>query len=164
MANQFSRRFCLRLRIAAAEAFPRGARYSNISHPPGSFFFEPLTEWQPSDAASLPVWVDQTDPRIPYGFPDIDGDGIKVAFHRAGPRFDPDFGTREIMRDQIREAAEYLRLRFPAWRAPVFRQARACPLRKHIKRGLPDRPAPFHAERLVSRRRAIPVRTATSAA
>ena len=90
------------------------------------FFFEPPPEWARHDMASLPIWVDQIDPRIPYGFPDIDSAGIKVAFHHTGPRFDPDVGSREIGREQITEAAEYLRLRFPAMRAPMFRRARVC--------------------------------------
>jgi sarcosine oxidase len=90
------------------------------------FFFEPPAEWERSDAASLPIWVDQIDPRIPYGFPDIDGAGIKVGFHRTGPQFDPDSGSREVGRTQITEAAEYLRLRFLATRAPVFRRAQVC--------------------------------------
>jgi sarcosine oxidase len=83
------------------------------------FFFEPPT-------LAFPIWVDQTDPRIPYGFPDIDGAGVKVGFHRAGPRFDPDSGSREVGREQIREAADYLSLRFPAMHKPVFRGAQVC--------------------------------------
>ena len=90
------------------------------------FFFESPQEWVRYDANSLPIWVDQIDPRIPYGFPDIDGAGVKVAFHRAGPRFDPDFGSREVGREQITEAADYLRIRFPAIHAPVFRRAQVC--------------------------------------
>jgi sarcosine oxidase len=90
------------------------------------FFFETPAEWAQSDAASLPIWVDQVDPRIPYVFPDIDGAGVKVAFHRTGPRFDPDSGSREVGREQITEAAEYLRMRFPAIRAAVFRRAQVC--------------------------------------
>jgi sarcosine oxidase len=84
------------------------------------FFFDPPTPML------LPIWVDQTDPRVPYGFPDIEGKGIKVAFHRNGPRFDPDLGSREVEREQIAEAAEYLRMRFPAMWKPVFRYARVC--------------------------------------
>jgi len=84
------------------------------------FFFESPKEWAP------PIWVDQTDPRIPYVFPDIDGAGIKVAFHRPGPPFDPDSGSREISRDQITEAAEYLRLRFPSMETPAFLRSQVC--------------------------------------
>lgn len=84
------------------------------------FFFEPPANWAP------PIWVDQTDPRIPYGFPDIDGSGLKVAFHRLGPPFDPDSGSREIADEQIAEAAEYLRLRFPSMPPAKFRRADVC--------------------------------------
>lgn len=37
------------------------------------FYFASGPDWPPSSATSLPIWVDQTDPRVPYGFPDIDG-------------------------------------------------------------------------------------------
>jgi sarcosine oxidase len=90
------------------------------------FFFDSPPEWSRSDAPAAPIWVDQIDPRIPYGFPDIDGAGIKVAFHRTGAGFDPDSGNREIEGGQITEAAEYLRARFPAAGRPVFRRAQAC--------------------------------------
>jgi sarcosine oxidase len=90
------------------------------------FYFAPSAEWASFDAASLPIWVDQTDPRVPYGFPDIDGAGIKVAFHRTGPRFDPDTGSREVTREQIAEAADYLQSRFPSMGTPTFMSAQVC--------------------------------------
>jgi sarcosine oxidase len=90
------------------------------------FFFNPGNKWSQPDAASLPIWVDQTDPRIPYGFPDLDGAGIKIAFHRNGPRFDPDSGSRDIAPEHVIEAAEYLRLRFPSIGQPAFRSAHVC--------------------------------------
>jgi sarcosine oxidase len=90
------------------------------------FYFAPGPEWTLSDAASLPIWVDQTDPRVPYGFPDIDGAGIKVAFHRTGLRFDPDSGSREVSREQIAEPTDYLRSRFRSIGTPTFLRAQVC--------------------------------------
>jgi glycine/D-amino acid oxidase-like deaminating enzyme len=69
------------------------------------FYFASDVHWASSDAASLPIWVDQTDPRVPYGFPDIDGAGIKVAFHRTGPRFDPDTDGQSSVQQNIRSRA-----------------------------------------------------------
>jgi sarcosine oxidase len=85
------------------------------------FYFEP-----PPGAASLPVWVDETDERVPYGFPNIDGAGIKVAFHRPGPAFDPDSGSRVITNKQVAEAAEYLSRRLPEMRMPVCKGTQVC--------------------------------------
>ena len=51
-----------------------------------TFYFASDAHSASSDGASLPIWVDQTDLRVPYGFPDIDGVGIKVAFHLTGRR------------------------------------------------------------------------------
>src|SRR5580692_6145622 len=90
------------------------------------FYFASHAHWASSDGTSLPIWVDQTDLRVPYGFPDIDGAGIKVAFHRTGPQFDPDTDSREVTREQIAEAADYLRLRFPSMGTPTFMSAQVC--------------------------------------
>jgi glycine/D-amino acid oxidase-like deaminating enzyme len=89
------------------------------------FYFEPAGQSR-HGATSSPVWVDETDGRVPYGFPDIDGAGIKVAFHRPGPAFDPDSGSGEITSEQVAEAAEYLSRRFPEMRAPVCKSAQVC--------------------------------------
>jgi sarcosine oxidase len=87
------------------------------------FFFDPGSIAVPG---RFPIWVDQTDPRIPYGFPDIDGAGIKVAFHRPGPQFDPDSNDRKVTSGQINEAADYLRSRFRLKDNPVCRRADIC--------------------------------------
>ena len=78
------------------------------------FFFEAPQSDSAFDPARMPVWIDQTDARLPYGFPNIEGAGIKVAFHRNGPNFDPDTGDRSVTDAQIAEAANYLHSRFPS--------------------------------------------------
>jgi sarcosine oxidase len=62
----------------------------------------------------LPVWLDDADPRMPYGFPDIDGQGFKMGFHREGREFDPDTGDRIVTAEEVVEAREYVTARFPA--------------------------------------------------
>lgn len=76
--------------------------------------------------AEIPIWVDQTDSRVPYGFPNIDGAGLKLAFHRPGPLFDPDSTQRDVTSDQIHEVAVYLRERFQLSGDPVCRRAETC--------------------------------------
>lgn len=72
-------------------------------------------------APRLPVWLDDTDSRMPYGFPDIDGQGFKMGFHREGRHFDPDTGDRIVTAEEVEEAREYVTARFPALAgAPVI--------------------------------------------
>jgi glycine/D-amino acid oxidase-like deaminating enzyme len=78
------------------------------------FFFEAPQSDLNFDASRMPVWIDQTDERLPYGFPNIEGAGIKVGFHHTGPSFDPDTGNRSVTEAQIAEAANYLGSRFPS--------------------------------------------------
>ena len=87
------------------------------------FFFEPSGL---DSIGRFPIWVDQAESRIPYGFPDIDGAGVKIAFHRPGPRFDPESSHREITPEQIQEAADYLRARFGLAGEPICRRAETC--------------------------------------
>ncbi|MGC2661329.1 MAG: FAD-dependent oxidoreductase [Bryobacteraceae bacterium] len=73
----------------------------------------------------LPAWIDQTDPRIPYGLPDF-GSGMKLGFHRLGPAFDPDSSPRAIGEAAISEAIVYTANRFPAMRDASLRAAQVC--------------------------------------
>ena len=56
------------------------------------FFFAPPGGNDASHRAALPAWTDFTDPRGPYGVPDIEGRGIKLASTVHGEPFDPDTG------------------------------------------------------------------------
>ncbi len=77
-------------------------------------------------AHALPVWLDRTDPRLPYGIPDIEHRGVKVAFDVHGPQFDPDLGERIVTAEAVAEAREYLAQRFPALRGAPLVEARVC--------------------------------------
>lgn len=84
--------------------------------PGGSLQFRP---------GSLPIWIDQTDTKIAYGFPDL-GNGLKMGFHRLGPAFDPD-ETRDVTdRSEISEAQHYLRSRFPALAEAAVKSTQVC--------------------------------------
>ena len=51
------------------------------------FFFAPPAGDASFTMPNLPVWTDFTDPRGPYGFPDIEGRGVKLAFDIHGEPF-----------------------------------------------------------------------------
>jgi glycine/D-amino acid oxidase-like deaminating enzyme len=74
----------------------------------------------------LPVWVDFTDPRGPYGFPDLEGRGFKLAFDRHGVAFDPDLGDRTPGPTSVAEARAFLAERFPALRDAALSEFRVC--------------------------------------
>ncbi len=74
----------------------------------------------------LPIWIDFTDPRGPYGFPDLEGRGFKLAFDRHGPPFDPDSGDRNISAGSVTEAQAFLAERFPAMRGAPLTEFRVC--------------------------------------
>ena len=104
------------------------------------YFFAPPAGDDSFAPGSLPVWTDFTDPSGPYGFPDIEGRGIKLAFDRAwrtvrsrhwlahgfsrGRRACPPISGRAIPRAARRSAHGIARL----------------PVRQYLKWGFPDRP------------------------
>ena len=59
-----------------------------------------------------PAWFDE---RVAlYGFPDVDGLGVKAVSHRPGRTFDPDGDARVADAAMVEEIAAYLARRFPA--------------------------------------------------
>jgi sarcosine oxidase len=77
-------------------------------------------------APHLPVWIDFTDPRGPYGFPDLDGRGVKLAFDYHGPAFDPDSGDRVVSADSVAQARRFIGERFPDLRDAPLTETRVC--------------------------------------
>jgi glycine/D-amino acid oxidase-like deaminating enzyme len=74
----------------------------------------------------MPVWIDFSDDRGMYGFPDLEGRGFKVAFDGHGPAFDPDTGERVVGDDKIKEARAYLADRCPALANMPVIESRVC--------------------------------------
>jgi glycine/D-amino acid oxidase-like deaminating enzyme len=90
------------------------------------FFFAPPAGDTRFDAAAFPAWVDFSDPRGPYGVPDIEGRGFKLALDRHGPAFDPDSGDRRPSENGLCEARDFLAERFPALADQPMTEARVC--------------------------------------
>jgi sarcosine oxidase len=78
------------------------------------FFFEAPPETDGFRPPRMPAWIDDSDPRVPYGCPDIEQHGVKAGFHRLGPRFDPDSGDRVVGADATTEIRDYVATRLPA--------------------------------------------------
>jgi len=74
----------------------------------------------------LPIWLDFTAPRAPYGFPDLEARGFKLAFDRHGAAFDPDAGDRTVGAAAVAEARAFLAERFPALRDAPLTESRVC--------------------------------------
>jgi glycine/D-amino acid oxidase-like deaminating enzyme len=90
------------------------------------FFFAPPAgdcRFSPPD---LPIWLDYTDPRGPYGFPNLENRGFKLAFDRHGGAFDPDGGDRNVSAEGIAAARTFLAERFPALANAPLTESRVC--------------------------------------
>jgi len=90
------------------------------------FFFAPPAGDRRFAPPHLPVWIDFTEPRGPYGFPDLESRGFKLAFDRHGVAFDPDSGDRRIGDESVAEAREFLAERFPALAGAPLTECRVC--------------------------------------
>lgn len=86
------------------------------------FFFGPPA----GQTVEIPGWIDSGDARNPYGFPDLENRGIKIAFHDLGVPFDPDTGDRQISPEGVTAAREYLGHRFPLLRDAPLVESRVC--------------------------------------
>jgi sarcosine oxidase len=72
----------------------------------------------------LPIWLRHSDDI--YGFPDLDGRGVKVSLDRHGPRFDPDHGDRVASQEGADAVRSYVARRFPALKGAPIIETRVC--------------------------------------
>ena len=91
-----------------------------------ALFFAPPAGDRRFAPPQLPIWLDFTDSRGPYVFPDLEGRGVKLAFDRHGPAFDPDSGDRNVSRESVEQARQFLAARFPALRDAPLTESRVC--------------------------------------
>jgi glycine/D-amino acid oxidase-like deaminating enzyme len=63
-----------------------------------------------------------------YGFPSIDGRGVKVCPTTGPASFDPDTDERVVSPNEVRRARAYLALRFPALKDQPITETRVCQL------------------------------------
>ena len=90
------------------------------------FFFAPEagdTRFEPSH---LPAWVDADEAGIPYGFPDLEARGFKIAIDAHGPRVDPDVGDRIASAEGLKYVRNYLSRRFPGVAQRPLAESRVC--------------------------------------
>ncbi len=103
--------------VLADRIFPTRQEVLFFGIPPGDLRFSP---------PAMPVWLDFSDGRRMYGFPDLEARGFKVAFDLHGPPIDPDIAGHFVRPEKIAAAREYMRERFPVLaHAPVV-DSRVC--------------------------------------
>ena len=90
------------------------------------FFFAPPAGDDRFTVGRFPNWADFNEGDIYYGFPDLEGRGIKIAHDRHGPRMDPDGGDRMPSAASLADVRTYLERRFPALGGAPLSEARVC--------------------------------------
>jgi len=110
LPKMFPSLLATRIEVTRQEAF-------FFATPPGDLRFS---------APALPVWIDFSDPRGPYGFPDLENRGVKIALDRHGPPLDPDRADRIPSPDALAAARAVLGQRMPALLHAPLVEARVC--------------------------------------
>ena len=100
--------------------------HAHLPHAPGSVLLRDAARRFSFHWAKLPMWLDITDPRCPYGFGDIESRGVKVAFDLHGEPFDPDSVDRFVSAERVHEMRQFLGDRFPALRNTPLNETRVC--------------------------------------
>jgi monomeric sarcosine oxidase len=90
------------------------------------FYFAPPAGDARFLPAAMPGWADFNDGDIFYGFPDLEGRGVKFAHDQHGVEVDPDTQSREPTRAALEEIIAFRDRRFPALRGAQLTGAEVC--------------------------------------
>jgi sarcosine oxidase len=90
------------------------------------FFFAPPAGDRHFLPGAMPGWADFNGGDIFYGFPDLEGRGVKFAHDQHGAVVDPDTQDRRPTEAALAEIVEFRDRRFPALRGAPLTEARVC--------------------------------------
>ena len=90
------------------------------------FFFAPPAGDRRFLPEAMPGWADFNGGDVYYGFPDLEGRGVKVAHDTHGPVVDPDTHDRRPSEAALAEIIACRDRRFPLLRGAPLTEARVC--------------------------------------
>ncbi len=90
------------------------------------FFFAPPAGDSRFLPAAMPGWADFNGGDMYYGFPDLEGRGVKFAHDAHGVAVDPDTQSREATRGALDEIIAFRDRRFPLLRGAPLTESRVC--------------------------------------
>ncbi len=90
------------------------------------FFFAPPPGDPRFQSAALPGWADFNQGDVYYGFPDLEGRGVKFAHDSHGAIVDPDAQSRRPTEAALAEIVAFRDGRFPLLRGAPLTEARVC--------------------------------------
>ena len=90
------------------------------------FFFAPPAGDRRFLPASMPGWADFNGGDVYYGFPDLEGRGVKFAHDAHGVQVDPDTQSREPTKAALDEIIAFRDRRFPLLANAPLTEARVC--------------------------------------
>jgi glycine/D-amino acid oxidase-like deaminating enzyme len=90
------------------------------------FFFAPPPGDRRFQPPSMPGWADFNGGDVYYGFPDLEGRGVKFAHDTHGVQVDPDTQDRRPTDAALATIVAFRDRRFPALRGAPLTEARVC--------------------------------------
>ena len=90
------------------------------------FFFAPPAGDSRFLPGAMPGWADFNGGDMFYGFPDLEGRGVKFAHDAHGVEVDPDTLDRTPSKAALSEIVEFRNRRFPLLRGAALTEARVC--------------------------------------